>query len=415
VSKIRITDLRDPILTPAQRSFLEEAERNPVSLTETAVLQTAADRTGLNDFGSDDFRERLRVILGDATANSNLTELVKTTLFNRTANAAVNRLVAHDLLARHPEIHDGQIVAPIVIAGLPRSGTTHLLGLLSADSRLRSLPYWESLEPIPRLHERPSGVDPRYTRAAAAWDRLQLINPMMAPYHPMDADHIHEDLELQVPDFASYAWEWIFPAPRWRDHYLAHDQTPHYQYAKNMLKVMQWQDGVTRPWVLKCPQHLEQLGPLMTVYPDAVVVFTHRDPIASLQSIVTQLAYVIRTREKRVDPDWYLRYWSDRVERMLSAYVRDVERVPIEQRLDVGFDQLVGDDMATVERVYKSVGLPITDAARAEIMEYRATHQRYKYGSIDHDLRRDFGADPDELRGRFASYLARVKVPVEVR
>jgi hypothetical protein len=124
---------------------------------------------------------------------------------------------------------------------------------------------------------------------------------------------------------------------------------------------------------------------------------------------------VIRTREKRVDPDWYLRYWSDRVEHMLSAYVRDVDRVPVEQRLDVAFDQLVGDDMATVERVYNTVGLPLTDTARAEIMEYLATHQRYKYGSIDHDLRRDFGADPDELRGRFASYLARVEIPVEVR
>ena len=241
-------------------------------------------------------------------------------------------------------------------------------------------------------------------RSQAGWERLQRINPMMAPYHPMDPDHIHEDLELQLPDFASYYWEWVYRMPRWRDHYLSHDQTPHYAYGATMLKIMAWQDGADRRWVLKCPQHFEQLPALLSVYPDATVVFTHRDPVASLQSIVTQMAYAVRTRVKHVDPGLYLEYWTDRVRRLLEAYVRDAALVPDAQRVDVDFDAFVADDMATLGTIYARAGLPLDGDAAAAIARYRADHGRHKHGSIDHDLRRDFGVDPDALRASFAFY-----------
>lgn len=415
-NKIVIDDLRAPQLTEAQRKFLADAERHPPVLTEEAVLNAAVERAELDDFGPDDFRERLRVVLDEVGANSNLTEFLQTTVFNRSVGVVTNRLLALDLLRRHPEIRDQPVEGPIVIAGLPRSGTTHLLGLIATDRRLRSLPYWEAVQPIPLPAERPEPgqVDPRYARAAQGWERLQLVNPMMAPYHPMPPEHIHEDIELQLPDFSSYYWEWLYPAPRWRDYYLSHDQIPHYEFAKTMLQIIQWQNGANRRWVLKCPQHFEQLRAIMTVFPDAFVVFTHRDPIASLQSIVTQIAYVIRTREKTVDPDFYLDYWTDRVARLLSAYVRDVDFVPSNQRFDVLFDEFMRDDIAMVERIYRAAGLSKTDTTRNEFAGYVAEHQRHQFGSIDHNLRRDFGVAPDDLRARFALYLDRVPVASEV-
>jgi hypothetical protein len=414
---ILIDDLRGPVLTGDQQRLMAEAEASPVELREDAVLSAASQRVGLDDFGPDDFRERLRLILGEVDENDNATALVRQTFFNKSVAAASNRLQIQALLRRHPEIHDVKVERPIIVAGLPRSGTTHLLGLIGADSRLRSLPFWESLQPVPLPYEPqgPPGVDPRWLRAAQGWERLQLVNPMMAPYHPMDPDHIHEDLELQVPDFSTYLWEWMLRMPRWRDYYLAHDQAPHYEYGKNVLKILSWQDGSKRRWVLKCPMHFEQLPAIRRVYPDALVVFTHRDPVASLQSIVTQLAYVIRTREKQVDPDWYLTYWSDRVERLLSAYVRDVRDLPSEQQFHVPFDELVRDDLAMVRQIYDAAGLPWTDAARTEIVGYLDSHARHKYGSIDHDLRRDFGIDPDELRERFSFYLDSAPVAAEAR
>ena len=416
--KILIEDLRAPVLTADQKRLLQEAADNPVRLTEEAVLAAASERARLDDFGSDDFRERLRVILDEVASNDNATELVKTTFFHKSVACATTRLQARDLLARHPEIHEVEVYRPIIVAGLPRSGTTHLLGLIGADTRLRALPFWESNQPIPFPWERPGadGADPRYRRSEQAWERLQRVNPMIAPYHPMDPDHIHEDLDLQSPDFSTYVWEWMFKLPGWRDYYFAHDQTPHYEYGKTMHKILSWQDGApTKRWVMKCPQHFEQLPTIMHVYPDATVVFTHRDPVASLQSIVTQLAYVTRTREKKVDPDWYLEYWVDRVHRLLSAYVRDLPLVPEEQQVHVPFDEFVQDDVGWVERVYDVAGLPMTDDARSEIQDYLDQHERGKYGSIDHNLGRDFGVDPEEIRERFAFYFESAPVAVEAR
>jgi hypothetical protein len=410
-----IGDLRAPVLTAEQQALMRDAEEHPVTLTEEAVLAAARERVGLSDFGPEDFRERLRLILAEVDENDNATALVRQTVFGACVKAAANRLQALDLLARHPEIQDVAIRRPLIVAGLPRSGTTHLLGLISADARLRSLPYWEAVQPIPLPGEapRPGQADPRHRRAEAGWERLQRLNPMMAPYHPMDPDHIHEDLELQIPDFASYYWEWLFHMPRWRDHYLGHDQTPHYAFGRTMLKIMSWQDGREQRWVLKCPQHFEQLGAIMNVYPDAFVIFTHRDPVASLQSIVTQLAYIIRTREIRVDPDVYLAYWVDRVRRLLRAFIDDRERVPEEQRFDVLFDDFVADDMATVEQLYGAAGIELTGDARASIERYRTEHERGRYGSIDHDLHRDFGVEPAELRREFDFYLDRIPVGAE--
>jgi hypothetical protein len=97
--------------------------------------------------------------------------------------------------------------------------------------------------------------------------------------HPMNPDHIHEELELMGPDFASYNFEWLCQCPRWRDHYYASDQTPHYEYMKTVLKILTWQDGddgSNTRWVLKCPQHPEQLTVLHKVFPDATIAVTHR-------------------------------------------------------------------------------------------------------------------------------------------
>jgi hypothetical protein len=405
-NKIVITDFREPVLTDEQRFFVERAEQNPVELTSESVIAAAVQRTGLADFGPDDFRDRMQLLLDEVTADDNATEFNRATLHRRLVGVLANRLLRQELLQRHPEVHDVSIDRPVIVAGLPRSGTTHLLGLIAADSRLRSMPLWEAVEPFPKEPRgaQETGVDPRYERAERTWQNLQRLNPLMAPFHPMDPDHIHEDIELQCPDVASYYWEWMFKVPSWRDHYLRSDQTPHYEFAKTTLKAMSWQSGDDRRWVLKCPQHFEQLRPLMAVYPDALVLFTHRDPMASLQSIVTEGVYEGRFREKKVDVEWHLDYWTDRVRRLLEAYVRDSDVVPADQRLDVDFNELVADDEAVMRRLYDVAGLPVTEQSDAERAAYVENHPRRKHGEIDNDLHRNFGADVDAIREQFSFY-----------
>jgi hypothetical protein len=413
--RIRIEDLRAPVLTPAQRAALAFGERTPVSLTLDSVLGAAVQRTGLDDFGPDDFRERAALWLSEMDEDPARTGLGRASLWNDCVRCAANRLRIRALLKEHPEIHRVRIERPIIVVGLPRSGTTHLVNLIAADARLRSLPLWESQEPVPDPREQPGadGVDPRYARSARAWEATRANVPLLAAMHPMSPDHIHEELELQLPDFSSYNQEWIARAPRWRDYYLAHDQTPHYAYLKTVLQILQWRQPRER-WVLKSPQHLEQLGPLLATFPDATVVVTHRDPVSVVQSAATMLAYGARMSYRTPEPEWYLAYWTDRIRRLLEASVRDRALLPAGRTIDVLFHEFMADDLATVERIYEVAGLPMTDAARTQIAGYLADHPRGKQGQVVYDLRRDFRAEPAAVREPFGFYFERFPVKVEV-
>ena len=413
--RIRVTDLREPRLTDVQRLALDHGERHPVDLTVEAVLEGAVARTGLDDFGPDDFRGRLRLWLAEVDADPDRTGLGRLTLFRDCVRYAGNRLRIRDVLTRHPEILETEIAAPIIVVGLPRSGTTHLVNLIAADDRLRSLPLWESYEPVPDDDEPsfPDGTDPRYRRAEQEWEGMEAMLPYLAAMHPMQPDHVHEELELQLPDFSSYQLEWVARVPGWRDHYLTHDQTPHYHYLKTVLQILQWRRPRER-WVLKSPQHLEQLGPLLSVFPDATIVITHRDPVSVVQSAATMTAYAARMNYRTPEPDYYLSYWTDRIRRLLQASRRDRHLVPPERCHEVLFHEFMADDMATVERIYDVAGLAMTAEARGQMEEYVADHPRDKEGQVVYDLRADFGVDPEEVRAVFGFYEDAVPVRAEV-
>jgi hypothetical protein len=232
--------------------------------------------------------------------------------------------------------------------------------------------------------------------------------------HPMNPEHIHEELELMCPDFTTYNLEWIARVPKWRDYYTSHDQTEHYAYLKSALQILQWYRPRER-WILKCPQHLEQLGPLMKTFPDATIVVTHRDPVSVIQSAATMLAYGARMTYRTPQPEWYLEYWSQRVRQLLEASVRDRHLLPEERTTDVLFHEFMAEDVATVERIYEVAGLPMTDTARAQIAAYLDSHPRGKDGQVVYDVHKDFGAEPAALRDAFGFYLDRFDVRIEVR
>jgi len=413
--KIRIDDLRNPVLSDVQKAGLAHGEANPVELTLEAVEAAAVERTGLEDFGPPDYRERLGLWLSEVDEDAERTAIGRYGLFNDSVRHASSRLLVHDLLKRHPEIHDQPIERPVIVIGLPRSGTTHLVNLIASDRRLRSMPLWEGQEPVPNPKDEPreDGLDPRWARSEAAWQGMKLGSPLIASMHPMNPDHIHEELELQLPDFTSYNQEWVARSPKWRDYYLAHDQTPHYEWLRTMLKVLQWYRPRER-WVLKCPQHLEQIGPLVKTFPDATIVVTHRDPVSVIQSAITMLTYGARMNYTRPRPEFYLEYWTDRIEKLLRASVRDRHLLPSDRTVDVRFHELMSDDMGTVERIYETAGLEMTDTARAQITQYVEDHPRGKEGQVVYDLRADFDAAPADVRAGFDFYLDRFDVRIEV-
>jgi hypothetical protein len=158
--------------------------------------------------------------------------------------------------------------------------------------------------------------------------------------------------------------------------------------------------------VLKSPQHIEQFGPLMSAFPDATVLITHREPVAVTVSVCTMITYSCRLHLDPVDPVRVGGYWADRIERMLAACTRDRAAVPESQSCDIRFDDFMADDMATVEQIYALADQPFDERARASIETYASAHPRGRHGGVIYDIG-DFGLDPDERARALTPYTER--------
>jgi hypothetical protein len=413
---VRLTDLAAPEFSAEAQAIVDGANAMGASISFDAeqLMDQAREVTGLDDFGPMDFVERLELLLWCYQHEAGLSPMGQLSAVGLMSQNLQNRLLLSDLLRRHPEIHDVEVARPIVIAGLPRTGTTHLHNLLSADPALRSLPYWESLQPVPSPAEADlagTDQDPRIARTEAALGAMDVLMPHFKRMHEMTTWHVHEEIQLLAVDFSTQLFDTVAPIPTWRDHYLAHDQTPHYEYMKTLLKAMQWLRGGQR-WVLKSPQHLEQFGPLMATFPDATVLVTHRDPVSVVVSMATMVSYSARNSQATVDPVAISAYWADRIDRMLSAAVRDRELLPAEQSMDILFPEFMADDVGTVQRIYELAGQPLPDASLAAIRAYIDGHGRDRHGKVIYEPER-LGLDPAELRERLRPYSERFAVPDE--
>jgi hypothetical protein len=406
----RIDDLAAPRF-PAEIDDIRRAMGDMAAgleLDADALRKQAIAETGLDDFGPRDYEERLDVFLaalrelphsptGRLSFHSQVLQLLK------------NRLLLTDLLHRHPEILDIEIKAPIIIAGLPRTGTTHLHNLLAADPAFRTMPYWESIEPVRLPSEVGVEPDPRIARTDQAVWFMNAAMPLFALMHEMSTWHVHEEIQLLAIDFSTMFMETLAVVPSWRDYYLAHDQTSAYRYMRTVVQAMQFQRGGER-WVLKSPQHLEQLPVLAEVFPDATVVVTHRDPASVVVSLATMIAYTSRMWATTPDPSTIGRYWADRIEVMLRACVGDRAVFGPERSIDVRFDEFMADDIAMVRKIYALAGQPFDDRAERSLQEYMAGHERGRLGRIDYRAA-DVGLDTAELRERFAFYTERFLTP----
>jgi Sulfotransferase family len=401
---IYLTDLAHPVLNEIEQATVDSAP--PMDLTADLVLGAAMAETGLSDFGPPDFRERLDIWLQALDEDKGLNNFGRASNVQSLIRFAANRLKIEDLLRRHPEITQVPIEKPIIIAGLPRSGTTHLVNVIAQHPALRSMELWETNEPVPRDDEHNWASDesnPRYVRSNEVWDVMVRVLPHWAAMHEWAPGHVHEECELQCFDFSSYMLDWFARVPRWQQYYFEHDQTPHYLYAKKVVQIMSWLRGPNR-WVMKSPPNMENLPAVFAAYPDATVAITHRDPVAVLQSAITMMAYLDRLRRHEADLPGLAEYWIARIERLLRKCVEDRARLPQKQVMDVMFHEYMADQMGTVERVCAAADLEITPEARSRFSAYMEENRRHRLGRVHYDLAGQFGVDIGALRERFGFY-----------
>ena len=414
-AEIDLDDLAEPRFADEVEPVLATMAGAGAGLTldPGAMMAQAAAETGLDDFGDPAFLERLDVLCAALLTEAQLDARGVAGQHGLIVGLLRNRLLIEDAIRRHPEITEVEIERPVVICGLPRTGTTHLHNLMSADPALRSLPYGESLEPVLAEGDRPAAgqADPRRSRTEQAVWMINTAMPEFRRMHEMTVDHVHEEIQLLAIDFSTMLFETTAPMPSWRDYYLGHDQRPSYAYLKRVLQVLQWSRGGTR-WVLKSPQHLEQFPALYDTFPDATFVVTHRDPVSVTASMTTMLAYGARMSRDHVDLENIGRYWAARLETMLRRCVDERDVLPAEQSIDVRFDEFMADDLAMVGRIYALAGQPLTDDGLAAMAAFMAEHPRGRYGSVRYDLGR-FGLDPAERRRALGFYVERFAVTPE--
>lgn len=409
---IRFDDLANPVYPPAAQPIRDglAAYGANLELDPEALLTAATERSGLDDFGDPAFRERLDVLCTALREEAGLCDSGMAMAFEQLVGSLVNRLRLEALISDHPEIEDIAIERPIIICGLPRTGTTHLHNLLAADPALRHLPYWESLEPVPAPGEEDT-PGPRGDRCAAG---LELINSSMPEFkrmHDMTVEHAHEEIQLLANDISGMLWETMYYVPSFAAHYKAHDQAPSYAHVKRSLQAMQWLRGGTR-WVLKSPQHLEQFPTLAATFPDATFIVTHRDPVEVTLSMMTMICYSMRMAVTQPDVAKVTRYWLGRIDDLLAGCIRDRDVLPTGQSIDVRFDDFMADERATLADIYRLADQPFGDDVRAAMSDFLTEHPRGRYGGVIYDPA-DLQLDPAALAERFRAYRERFLTPTE--
>ena len=404
---IRLEDLAKPRFGPEAQQMLDmmAAMAPQCPLDADALHARASADTGLHDFGAGDYRERLDVYLAALREIDGLHAAGVVNFYGQLLQLLKNRLLFTDLLRRHPEIDDIELQPPVVIAGLPRTGTTHLHNLLAAPPTFRTMPYWESVEPFPLPAEAGVEPDPRRARMDVAVAVINTVMPHFPLMHEMTTEHVHEEIQLLANDFSTMFFETLADVPRWRDYYHAHDQTPHYEYLARQLKAMQFLRGGRR-WLLKSPQHLEQVPVLDRVFPGRIVVFTHRDPVPVALSMIAMITYSARMHRTPVPVHQIAASWIDRLEQMLTALVRDRDTIGPQRSVDIRFDDFMANELGVAEHVYALACEPFTEEARTAIAGYLAGHQRGRLGNVETSWEM-FGLTEEGLRARFAPYVER--------
>jgi hypothetical protein len=372
------------------------------------LIDEAQRRSGLSDFGDIPFASPLRMLLGACAEEAELSLFGGAAIRWDTIRFLGNLLRLRDEEKRRPEILDQPIEAPLVIAGLPRSGTTFLHRLLIEDAANIVPRVWQLIHPYPGR-----GADRRRQRVARQLKMFQMVAPQFRQLHPIEASSPQECSEITAHIFASLRFDTTYRIPGYR-RWL--DTTGHfdaYRFHKRFLQHLQNQAGHSARWVLKCPDHIFALGALRSVYPDANLVFVHRDPVAVLASVARLTEVLRRPFNRRVDRLVVGREDSDRWLTAAQLMVAAADQTPPAPPIfHIRYPDLVGDPAGTVAALYRHFDRALSPEVAARIRYRVAANPNGGYGRRRARLE-DYGLDPAHERERYARYMARFAISPE--
>ncbi|MCP4907383.1 MAG: sulfotransferase [bacterium] len=325
-----------------------------------------------------------------------------------------SRLRSEKIFRDHPEIEDEEVVAPLFVTGLARSGTSLLHELLWHDPDNRVPITWEMMYPAVAVANSEEDVARTIERAEKEVRMQDYILPAMRTMHELSAELPNECIYIFAHEFACDMFTGFFQIPSYTMWKSRQDPAPWYAYHRRFLQLLQWQQP-RRRWVLKAPSHMNQLGHLFGSYPDAHVIITHRDPLRVLGSLANLMTSLQWMRSDNVQ-------YQAVVEAMAfgHAYLpervmeqRDKGTLPVEQIIDVRYQDLMADPIGTVRRIYEQCGTPLTGEAERKIDAWMKQRPKDRHGAHEYTFA-DTGLDLAAERARHEAYQAHFDIPSEV-
>jgi len=386
---------------------LDGLSKKMIPIDAERVMKMAERTTGLSDWGEGGFKQRLQ-----ATADGlNEANLNTTGLFG--ARYVLNwhlgnKLRIIDFAKRHPELDDIDIERPVVITGFFRTGTTFLHNVLAADPNNRVARAWELSYPLGRLGDPLGDVAWRRAQAKFTFGFNQAAIPDQGVAHHVTPDSYEEDFFLLENDMAVLTF-WIgFAAYEYAHDMLDWDMTESYEFHKLQLKILNAQKSAKR-WVLKCPWHIWNMDALMTVYPDAQIIFTHRDIAKALASHCSLSAKMASKLKRSLDVKELGSFWLEYARIGLDRAMKSREKIPESQLYDVRLKDMMASPMTVLRDIYSHFDLEFTEETagllEARIAEKPTSQEGEHEYSID-----EFGLTNEQVRETLKTYNERFGV-----
>jgi hypothetical protein len=379
------------------------------ALDVSTLVASACERAGHDDFGEDTWQEGLDVLVWALEHEASLNELGEAVFADQIGGYLVNRLEVESWYARHPEIAEQEIVAPLFGVGMPRTGSTAVSFLLACDRSKRYLRTWEASTPCPPPESATEDSDPRIAVAAAGIEMTHEMFPDFAGMLPSSATGPQECILLTALDFRSQVFEGMALLPSFTKWFLSSDATPGYRYHERVLKLLQWRCPPTH-WWLKSPAHLTTIDALAAVYPDARFVMTHRDLGHVLPSVCALKHALGSPLADGLDLHALGRHETELWSRSLRTTIEFRDNGNEHRFFDVDFADVQHDPIGAMARLYDAMGDEFTADTRAAMETWwqESADERRRGPRPDPAT---YGLDLDALRSEFAFYHERFSVP----
>ena len=374
-----------------------------MKINANEILDHAKSETGLSDLGEPLFLEGMNKLIDSINNEANLNEIGIQAQPIRIQGLLSNRLRFEEDLKKFPEILEQEIIAPIVIVGLPRTGSTMTHRLLASDPNHTAMLWWEGRYPALLPGEKRGDIEARMQLGKAEVDAVVAASPEALDIHPWDYKGADEEILLLEHNFLSTVPESFMALPSYSKWIEEQDHTLAYEDLKKFIQYLQWQNPgrEKKRWVLKSPHHLGFIDKMISVFPDAKIIQTHRDPIKTVPSFCSMCANLFEPLTTNFDKVFIGKHWSNKLTRALNHCMNISEQHP-DNFLDLEFLNMIKDPIDEMKKIYEFIGEPFGEKTEVAMEAWREENKHemgaHKYSLEEYDL------TESQINNNFAKY-----------